>query len=248
MFHRLFICLFISLSPCVTSFAQGDSDQDGLVRGVVKARHEAILSVDLNVPVSATPVLTGESFQKGDVLLQFNCEVMKAEIESVKAAHSAARSHYESNKELFGLDAVGRYEVDISKAEMEGAFARLRAARARVKQCEIRAPYNGKISELAVNAYETPRSDTPLLKIVSHEELELRLIVPSSWLSWLSVGTQFDFNIDETQNSYLASIIRVGAEVDAVSHTVPIIAVFTNISDDVLPGMSGAAQFTLPNG
>ena len=81
------------------------------------------------------------------------------------------------------------------------------------------------------------------MKIVGSNDLELRLIVPSNWLSWLKIGESFSFQVDETGQQHVAQVTQVGAEVDAVSRTVPITAKFEAHPSTVLPGMSGTAVF-----
>ena len=59
---------------------------------------------------------------------------------------------------------------------------------------------------------------------------------------------EFAFKVDETRHAYKARVLRTGAAVDAVSQMIKVIAVFEEPVSDVLPGMSGAAQFPHPNG
>ena len=213
------------------------------VRGVVKATQEAILNADISARVSATPVRIGEAFAAGDLLIEFDCDVQEAERDAARAVYKAAKARYDSNVEMQKNGAVGQFDVSLSRAERDEASARARAISAQLKRCEIRAPYPGRVAELAVNEHETPAPDQPLMKIVASDAMELHLIAPSNWLLWLAPETTFSFTIDETGNSHEARVVRIGAEVDAVSRTVPIVAQFTTLPDDVLPGMSGSARF-----
>ena len=214
------------------------------VRGVVKSDQEAVLSVDLNARVTETPVKEGESFSKDDVLVKFDCRIQKAEARAARAAYAASESAHKNNVELQQHGAVGELEVNVSKAEMNQALANSEAISARTRDCEILAPYDGRVAELVINAFETSAPNQPLLKIVSSGEFEVQLIVPSSWLSWMKIGSPFDFTVDETGELLSASVWQIGAEVDAVSRTVPVVARFTSLPNQVLPGMSGTAQFT----
>ena len=232
----------------LASVSAQDIEEDGQVRGVVKARQEAQLTVSSKLTVAEIPFRTGEVFKQGDLLIRFECDVQKAEADAAQAAYLAAKSRYESNLEMKSHDAIGQFDVDLSKAEMEEAHAQARAGSARIKQCEIAAPFGGKVAEVTVNAFETPSPDQPLMKIVGNMDLELQLIVPSHWLVWLAPGQTFTFEVDETGELQSARVLHIGAEVDAVSRTVPIIAVFEDASEKVLPGMSGTALFTPPAG
>jgi len=214
------------------------------VRGVVKSNQEAVLSVELNARVLDTPVKAGGAFRKDDLLVKFDCRIQKAEARAAAAAYSASQSTHKNNLELQQHGAVGELEVSVSKAEMNQALANAEAYNARTRDCEILAPYDGRVAELVINNFETSSPNQPLLKIVSSGEFEIQLIVPSSWLSWMQVGNPFEFTVDETGEQHGASVWQIGAEVDAVSRTVPLVARFTSHPDQVLPGMSGTAQFT----
>ncbi|MCY1562338.1 hypothetical protein D9M68_997140 [compost metagenome] len=74
--------------------------------------------------------------------------------------------------------------------------------------------------------------------------LLLKLNVPSSWISTLKMGHQFDVTIDETGNSYPARVQRINSRVDPVSQTIELEATLLKSHPDLLPGMSGVAKFT----
>lgn len=248
--HRLSLlfkaCLLLgTLISAGSSLAQVEREQ---VRGVVKAVNEAVLTTDLGVPVLEVPVRTGQSFSAGDTLIRFDCTSQKAEADAVYAAYKGAKARYENQKEMHVLDAAGQYDVVIAKAEMDEANARSRSIRARLKKCDLKAPYNGKVAQHGINAHEVPSTDHPLMKIVGVDALELRLIVPSNWLGWLTIGDEFSFTLDETGTSAKAIVKRMGAEIDAVSRTIPIIAEFVEQPDTVIPGMGGTAQFSSTKG
>ena len=213
------------------------------VRGVVKSGKEAVLSVELSARVIETPVKAGESFQKDELLIRFDCDALNAEKKAAKAALSVANTRHKNNLELQRYGAIGDIEVDVSNAQVQEARARSDVFIAQSKDCIIVAPYNGRVAELAVNNFENTSANQPLLKILGTDDLELRLIVPSSWLSWMKVGNSFYFDVDETGKRLTASVSQIGAEVDAVSKTVPITATFVDQPETVLPGMSGTASF-----
>jgi len=213
------------------------------VRGVVKSFHEAVFSVDIAARVLETPVRTGQYFMEGDVLLRLDCERQTAEAKAAEAAYKTAKSVYKSNVELRQYGAAGDFDVGVSESEMQSALAHSKAIAARTKDCVINAPFDGRVAELAINAYETPAPNQPLMKVVGNGEFELHLIVPSNWLAWLEIGNQFNFSVDETGKKHTALVWQIGAEVDAVSRTVPVIARFEILPESVLPGMSGTAFF-----
>ena len=218
------------------------------VRGVVRAIEQAQLSTDLIARVEKIGFRTGEAFKKGDLLIAFECERYRAEAQSAEAVWREMTFTLDSNHQLEKFRAVGRHDVEISKARVDKAEAETRSLKSRVSQCDIFAPYDGRVAELSINVYEQPQTNKPFLSIVGNGNLEVELIVPSNWLSWLKNDAAFTFRIDETARDYAGRVARIGASVDAVSQLVKVIAVLETQVDDVLPGMSGSASFTQPNG
>lgn len=222
---------------------RSDGESGVTVRGIVSPMHSAELRVNLRARVARTPFKTGESFKKGETLILFDCSEQKADVAAAYASLAAAKSKHTSDLEMLKHQAIGELDVDLSKAQMNEAAAISRAARARTKYCEIKAPYAGRVASLFIKEYETPTPEQPLMKIVGSQDLELQLVVPSKWLAWIAKGTSFEFYVDETGIQHTAKVVRVGAEVDAVSRTVEIFGAFDEVPKSVLPGMSGAARF-----
>jgi multidrug resistance efflux pump len=152
----------------------------------------------------------------------------------------------ESNLYLDKRGAIGKMDVEVSKARLDKAGAEAAALAARIRQCVVRAPFDGRIAGLTVNEHEIPANGKPFLEIVEERAFEIDLIVPSTWLRRIGAGTRFTFAIDETGRSYPAEVLRVGASVDPVSQTVKVIAGFVERDEKVLAGMSGTAEIAFP--
>jgi membrane fusion protein, multidrug efflux system len=217
-------------------------------RGIVRAIDQAQLSTDLAARIKKIGFREGEAFKAGDLLISFDCERYRAEAQSAEAVWREMKVTLDSNEHLEKFRAVGKTDVEISKARVSKAEAEAHSLQSRVAQCEVLAPFDGRIAELSVNAHEQPQAGKPFMTIVGAGRLEIELIAPSQWLSWMKPGQGFEFAVDETRQIYKAKIARLGASVDAVSQMVKVIAVFSTAGADVLPGMSGEARFSMPGG
>ena len=220
------------------------------VRGVVRPTARAMISTDLQAQVSATKFKEGDHFKKGDVLVEFNCRRHEAELAAAEAQMLEMKLLLNNNVELDKYKAVGRTDIEVSRARLKKAEAEADGLRARIEQCRVVAPFDGSISERSIEAYEMPQPGKPFLTVIEDRKLEIELIVPSDWLKWIKAGTPFTFAVDETKGSYLAHVTRIGAEVDAISQTIKVMGVF---EDDAAPagilsGMSGNAGFTEAKG
>ena len=234
-------CLSAAGSVRATEPGLVAADEAVPVRGVIRALDQAALSTELQARVDKIGFREGQAFKKGELLISFDCERYRAETQSAEAVAREMQLTLESNQQLEKFRAVGKHDVEISRARVDKAEAEARSLKSRLQFCEIFAPYDGRVAELTINQYEQPQPNKPFLVIVGNSRLEVEIIVPSHWLSWITPGTPLTFGVDETKGSYAATV-------DAVSQMVKVIATFNDAVADVLPGMSGAAQFVRPNG
>jgi membrane fusion protein, multidrug efflux system len=216
-----------------------------MARGVIRPVHEATLSSRASARIIAIPLAEGMRFQKGDLLIDFDCERSQAEARAADSAVLVQTKTVETNVELDQFNAIGKNDLLISKAQLAKVIAEAEAMKSQLRDCKLFAPFSGRIVERLAHAHETVSGSQPLLKIVDTEALELDLIVPSAWLQWLAVGSKLQFVIDETGQKVSASVSRLPPTVDPVSKTTRLIGRFEGrpAGKPMLPGMSGTAQF-----
>jgi membrane fusion protein, multidrug efflux system len=247
-----FIAIILSSCLCLPLlWAADDSDawKDDLnnIRGLVKPVTSATLSSEIPGRITKLPFKLGDTFNKGQTLIQFDCALYNAELAAARAELEAEQKKHENNLQLLELNAISKIEVDISATDVKKADAEKQIANVRVRRCVISAPYDGRVIETAVHEHESVGPDQALLSILSDKQLEIELIVPSSWLTWLQRGTEFQFLIDETSRDYKAKVAQLGASVDPVSQTIRVKGVFESDASNVLSGMSGTARFKDPD-
>ena len=230
----------------VKTAAAADDD----VRGVVRAVHEATLSSRLAARIVEMPLAEGASFKAGTLLVRFDCERQTAEARAAAAAAEAQKKTVDTNVELDKFESIGKNDLAISRSVFEKAEAESEALKVQLKDCNLYAPFSGRVTERLARSFEAVTVSQPLLRIVDTSALELDVIVPSNWLQWLAEGASFDFRVDETGQTLTAKVLRVTPAVDPVSKTIRVIGQFrgANGLDRVLPGMSGTASFASRNG
>jgi RND family efflux transporter MFP subunit len=218
-------------------------DPADIVRGVVNPQNESTIASKMTARIIAMPYSEGQSFPQGALLARYDCSQIHAQLNAAEAASTAYRKTYETNVELDQFEAVGKNEVAVSKANLGKAQAEAVAVSTQLADCEVHAPFAGKVVEQIAHPREIAASGQTLLKIQSGRDVEMELIVPSKWLTWLKPGAEFSFAIDETGNAIRGRVKRFGASVDPVSKTIRVIGTVTSRSGLVLPGMSGTATF-----
>lgn len=213
------------------------------VRGVIRSSAQAVISTDLAARVDKVGFKEGEQFRKGDLLIAFDCRREQAELASAEAQHREMMVAFKSAMFLKKRKAGSRQDVETARARADKAAAEAEAIRAGLDRCSIVAPYDGRVAELGIHEHEMSVTGKLLFSIVAEREPEVEVIVPSAWLTWLTLGTKFRFRIDETRTTHIGVVTRLGAAVDTVSQTIKVYAKFTTSIPKILPGMSGTAAF-----
>lgn len=213
------------------------------VRGVLRARNQAVLSSELPGRITEMPFSDGQSFKKGDVLVRFDCSAYQAQLNAAQAAARATREELNHKKQLAALNSVGRFEVAFAEARQAQAQAETQVYQVQVKRCSVTAPFNGRVVLRRAQPHESVASGTPLLEVVDNGTLEIYLLVPSAWLGRLEPGQSFEFIPDETGTPLKAEVKHLGARIDEGSQTLLLIGSLPEDAKGLLAGMSGTAQF-----
>ena len=235
-----FLASFIIASFFLSTQAHS---QDRESRALVVASQEAVLSSELAARIENIAVKEMQRFQKGDLLIQFDCSLYEAQKDVVSANANGALIKLKSDEQMLQMRSIGKYELELSISEYEKAKSELRIAELNVERCQIKAPFDGAVEEVVVNTFETIQPQVELMKIIQTDILELEMVVSSEWISWLTIGHPIKVYIDEIQKDFNASISGIGANVDPVSQTIQLKGTITDASPALLPGMSGRVVF-----
>lgn len=256
--RRLAIPVTIAIATLVCAragFAQGTppggaaSAQTGVtpeIRAQLTPRQYTTLSSEMAARIDRIATRVGEHFQKGDVLIEFDCVVQHAQEARARAVQTQAEKTYTIDQRLVALKSMGQLELDVAAAEVEKAKADVAVGEAITSKCNIAAPYSGVTVDQKARAFQYTTPGQPLLDILDDHGLEVELIAPSRWLSWMKPGYQFQIHIDETDKTYPARITRLGGRVDPISQSIKVIGEITADAPELMAGMSGRASIAPP--
>ncbi|WP_374631409.1 efflux RND transporter periplasmic adaptor subunit [Ferrovibrio sp.] len=218
-----------------------------MVRAQLRARTFATIAAPLPGLISRMPVREGERLAQGALIAVMDCSSQQAGKKVVEARLAGVRTKVQVNERLTQLSLSSLLEVELAKAEEGQALAELAAIDVTLRKCEIRAPFAGIVAEQQARAHQFVREGDPLLELFDTSNLEIELIVPSRWLEWLRVGAAFSVTVDELGRPVNAVVDRIGGRVDPVSQTIRLLGRVNGEQKDLLPGMSGQAQFRRGN-
>ncbi|WP_419715662.1 efflux RND transporter periplasmic adaptor subunit [Dickeya chrysanthemi] len=238
--------LLLALMMVFADRALAQSAQQEPVRVQLSAVRQTTLSSGITARITHLAVKEGDRVKQGQVLLSFDCAVLKEKLNYASASEQAARKKLEIANRLDKLNSISVSDVEQARSAVSMALAESGVNRAMLERCDIKAPFSGRVTETLVRNWETVPEGKPLLSLYDDSAFELEMIVPSRWLRWLRADTPFSVALDETGQRYPAKISRLSSSVDAVSQSVKVFGQIAGHDDGLLPGMSGVAHFSAP--
>ncbi len=245
---RVSLFFLILLLP-LSSFAElsgTPTPQTVQARGMIVATHQPVISSEITARIERLPLREGEFFKKNAILVTFNKDLLKAQRDKTAAELKAARFKFANRKKLEQLESIGTLEVALAELEVQLRTVELEITSISLDRCTIRAPFNGRVVTLHVNEHESVGPQQKLLEIVSTDQLEVEVMAPSDWLTWLRPGLGFTITMDGLQLTAKARILATGAVVDPVSKMVKVRGYLEEATGALLPGMTGSVVFPRP--
>lgn len=212
-------------------------------RGQLRPVNFTQISAGIDAKLINFPVRVGNRINAGDVIAEFNCAIEKANNTIEQAREVAASRSVEINERLRQLNNLSELELALSRSELDIARAEVERTSSVLTECVIRAPFAGTVTEKYVESYQYVGKGEVILELIDTENLEIEMVLPSLSLRLYQPGKQFEFLIDETDQSVNAVIDRVVNVIDPVSQTVRVIGVLIDPPENLMPGMSGVVFF-----
>ncbi|MFA6810925.1 MAG: efflux RND transporter periplasmic adaptor subunit [Desulfoplanes sp.] len=241
------ILIFLAILVPATSSAQSAEEARPLrARGMIIARQQPVISSEIAARITSLPVREGDYFKKGALLVAFDNQLLKAQRDRTAAELEAARLKLANSRQLEQLESIGALEVALAETEVKRRTAEMAITDISLQRCTISAPFNGRVVSLYVNEHESMAPQQKLLEIVSTDQLEVEIMIPSDWLSWVHNNTPFTLNLDALSIQTTAYVTAVGATVDPVSKTVRVRGRLNKHFNNLLPGMTATVLFQNP--
>lgn len=238
-----FCALVLATLPGPAASAAPAGPDPGAIRVLLSADPESTVAATMAGTIVKLAATLGQSVGKGKLLVQMDCAEPRARLGMADAELAGAIETLQAKSALRKLDAVGDTELNLAKSAADRAASAATLARTQVSHCTVEAPFSGRVAKVYVRPHESVNAGAPLVDLVSDGPIKLRLNIPSTMLRTVKVGTAFTVSVSETGKSYSARVSAMNSRVDAVAQSIEIEGRLQAPAAELLPGMSGIAQF-----
>jgi membrane fusion protein (multidrug efflux system) len=213
--------------------------QESVIPVQLVAVQYTTLSSELAGKIDRIAIKEGERFREGQVLVALDCTIQRAQFDEAQAILAAAEKSKQVHRRLLELNSAGQLETEKAASDAAVAQAKAQSARAILSKCAIHAPFPGRVVEQKARPHQYVQAGQPVLEILDDSTIEAEFIVPSAWVRSVKPGATIQVAVEETKKSYAAKVVRIGAKVDAVSHSVKVVAEIKGDTPELMAGMTG---------
>jgi membrane fusion protein (multidrug efflux system) len=209
---------------------------------------EAIGTANSNEAVSLTAKVTnivtairftdGQSVKAGEVLVELDRAQVSADLDAAVAAYEESRSQFKRSQELMATRLVSQSQYEQLDATMKANAARAAAARARLADTYIRAPFAGRVGLRRISPGSLISPGTVITTLDDSSSIKVDFAVPESNLGELRVGqTVATHAAAWPGRKFSGRVISIDSRVDAGTRAVTVRALVPNADHALRPGM-----------
>ena len=212
-----------------------------VITGSVQPERRADLRAEVSAVVLQVLKENGEVVHKGDLLVRLDDTAIRDSLQSAEASSRAAEQaldqaqrQYARVKTLQGEGMSSQQALDdaevrrnTAQSDRVAADSRTVAARQQLTRTEVRAPFDGVVSDRKVSAGDTAAIGKELLKVIDPGSMRFEGLVSADRMGDIHPGQAVQFRINGFDKSDFAGKVRhVDASADAVTRQVAVIVDF----------------------
>ena len=214
--------------------------------GTVRSRQGVILRPEVAGRIASLGFKDGERVRKGQLLVQLDDCVLRAEVQRAQSLVNIARANDARNRELLAENFVSQAAVDQTGSNLQVAQAQLALARAQLARMKILAPFDATAGIRQVNVGDYVKDGADLVNLEDIETVYVDFRLPERYLSQLKVGQSAQVALDALPGrKFTARIAALDPQVDANGRSVLVRGTMDNPEGVLRPGMFARVDTTL---
>ena len=215
--------------------------------GTIAAAKGVSLSNDAPGVVSAIHFESGAVVKEGDVLVELDSNVERAQLASADARRDLARINAGRSRSLVASDSIPKAQLDNDEALVKSSQSDLGALQAQIARKIVRAPFSGKLGIRAINIGQYLSPGTAITSLEALGSVFVDFTLPQQNLADVAVGTKVRVTLEgDAGAGYEGAISAVDPAIDATTRSIHVRATVPNSEEKLRPGMFANVDVVLP--
>lgn len=223
-----------------------------VITGSIQPERRADLRAEVSAVVLQVLKENGDQVRKGDLLVLLDNTAIRDSLASAEeSARAAAQSadqaerQFQRMKTLQSQGMTSMQALDDAETRRNNAQSDLVAARARVvsarqqlQRTEVRAPFDGVVSDRKASVGDTAQVGKELVKVIDPASMRLEGLVSSDRMGEIKPGQQVIFHINGFgQQEFRGKVRRVDASANAATRQLEVLVGFDGSDPPKVAGL-----------
>ena len=222
-----------------------------VITGSIQPERRADLHAEVSAVVLQVLKENGEAVHRGDLLMRLDDTSIRDALTSAEAAARAASQALDQAERQFqrlktlrasGMASAQQLEDaeihrNTTQSDKAGADSRVVTARQQLQRTEIRAPFDGVVSERKASVGDTAAIGKELIKVIDPTSARFDGYVSADKVNTVKLGQAVSFRVNGYgQQDFSGTVKRIDAAADPTTRQVEVLV---NFSNNAQPGVSG---------
>ncbi len=211
--------------------------------GTARARESVTLTARVSDTVRSVQFDDGQIVEKGDILIKLEDEEEIAQLREADANLKEAESSFARIKNLVNQGNVSTATLDAEQRRLDEARFRQQAAKARLEDQRVVAPFDGLLGLRRVSEGSLLSSNQPITTIDAIDTIKLDFSVPERFIATLKPGQAVEAKVSAYPGRIFKGVITtIDSRVDPITRSVIVRAEIPNDENLLRPGLLMTVQ------
>jgi len=216
--------------------------------GSVAAGRGVTISAESPGVVRAIRFESGAKVRAGQVLVELDATVERAQLKSLKARLDLASTTAGRTRHLARTEAATKVQLEADEAQLKTVGADVAALEAQIQKKVVRAPFAGKLGIRSINLGQYLNPGTPITELDSLEGVFVDFTIPQQELARVPIGATTHIVLPGTHppKTLEGRIAAADPNADLATRAVRLRASVKDDKDQLRPGMFVNIAVLLP--
>jgi len=243
----------------VSTSGQVSGDSFLSTSGKIEAANSANLSTRMMGYVDKIYVQVGAKVKKGQQLISISNTDLSAKLAQVNAGITEATAAYNNAEKdfnrfttLFNENSASQKELDditanynMAKARLEGAKQMRNEVNAQFSYVNIRAPFNGVVTNKFINVGDMANPGMPLLEVESPGKFQVLAMVPESEILQVKADSNVDVVLKSLNETVKGKVVEVSTSAKNTGGQFMVKVILDKSDAKIMSGMYATVRFPI---
>ncbi|WP_020677784.1 efflux RND transporter periplasmic adaptor subunit [Geopsychrobacter electrodiphilus] len=215
--------------------------------GTLEAVQGVVVTAEMTGKVEHIAFEAGKRVAAGDLLVQQDVSVEKAQLKAAEAMAELARINFERSKTLLPEHSISQSDYDNALAKLTEAQSQIDNIQALIAKKTIRAPFAGRLGIRQINLGQVINDGQAIVSLQSLGPIFVNFLLPQQQLAKLRNGLKVRLRSDALPGQTLnGEITAIDPKVDAATRNIRVQALVPNPKEQLRGGMFVNLTLVLP--